>query len=62
MLYADKTRNLNGEILNVVYLDHVPSVVVMKTNDTSKIGGVEIEVGNTYNVVESYVALFSLLL
>lgn len=45
-LFADKTRNLNGEILNVVYLDHVPSVVILKTNESSKIGGVEIEVSN----------------
>ncbi|XP_047988207.1 glutamate receptor ionotropic, delta-2 [Leguminivora glycinivorella] len=46
-LFADKTRNLNAEVLNVVYLDHVPSVVVSKHNDTNKIGGVEIEILNT---------------
>ncbi|XP_061712746.1 glutamate receptor ionotropic, delta-2 [Cydia pomonella] len=46
-LFADKTRNLNAEVLNVVYLDHVPSVVVTKDNDTNKIGGVEIEILNT---------------
>lgn len=43
-LFADKTSNLNNETLNVVYLDHVPSVVVTQTNDTNKVGGVEIEV------------------
>nr|AXF48871.1 ionotropic receptor IR40 [Lobesia botrana] len=46
-LFADKTKNLNEEVLNVVYLDHVPSVVVMKNNDTNKIGGVEIEILHT---------------
>lgn len=46
-LFADKTKNLNGEVLNVVYLDHVPSVIVMTNNDTQKIGGVEIEVSFT---------------
>ncbi|KAL0842467.1 hypothetical protein ABMA28_014563 [Loxostege sticticalis] len=46
-LFANKTSNLNNETLNVVYLDHVPSVVVTKTNDTSKVGGVEIEILNT---------------
>ncbi|KAI5641640.1 ligand-gated ion channel domain-containing protein [Phthorimaea operculella] len=46
-LFDDKTRNLNGEVLNVVYLDHVPSVVVLKTNESTKIGGVEIEILNT---------------
>lgn len=35
---------MKGETLNVVYLDHVPSVVAVKKNDTSRIGGVEIEV------------------
>lgn len=43
-LFADKTSNLNGEVLNVVYLDHVPSVVVVKNNGSNKIGGVEVEV------------------
>ncbi|XP_026329995.1 glutamate [NMDA] receptor subunit 1 [Hyposmocoma kahamanoa] len=47
VLFADKTRNLNGEILNVVYLDHVPSVVILKSNESGKIGGVEIEILNT---------------
>ncbi|XP_073943627.1 glutamate receptor ionotropic, delta-2-like [Choristoneura fumiferana] len=46
-IFADKTKNLNGEVLNVVYLDHVPSVIVMTNNDTHKIGGVEIEILNT---------------
>ncbi|XP_049867277.1 glutamate receptor ionotropic, kainate glr-3 [Pectinophora gossypiella] len=46
-LFADKTTNLKNEVLNVVYLDHVPSVVVMKSNETSKIGGIEIEILNT---------------
>ncbi|XP_063822067.1 glutamate receptor ionotropic, kainate glr-3 [Ostrinia nubilalis] len=46
-LFADKTSNLNNETLYVVYLDHVPSVVVTKTNDTTKVGGVEIEILNT---------------
>ncbi|KAJ2953036.1 hypothetical protein O0L34_g7426 [Tuta absoluta] len=46
-LFDDKTRNLNGETLNVVYLDHVPSVVVLKTNESTKISGVEIEILNT---------------
>nr|QEE82777.1 ionotropic receptor 3 [Conogethes pinicolalis] len=46
-LFADKTSNLNNEVLNVVYLDHVPSVVVTKTNETNKVGGVEIEILNT---------------
>ncbi|XP_072943470.1 glutamate receptor ionotropic, kainate 3-like, partial [Epargyreus clarus] len=46
-LFADKTKNLNQEVLNVVYLDHVPSVVVMKTNESSKVSGVEIEILNT---------------
>ncbi|KAM3961306.1 ionotropic receptor 68a [Aphomia sociella] len=46
-LFADKTSNLNGEVLNVVYLDHVPSVVVTMTNDSNKVGGVEIEILNT---------------
>ncbi|CAH0722042.1 unnamed protein product, partial [Brenthis ino] len=45
-LFADKTRNLYGEILNVVYYDHLPSVVIMKSNNT-KVGGVEIEILNT---------------
>ncbi|CAG5051014.1 unnamed protein product [Parnassius apollo] len=46
-IFADKTKNLNGEILDVVYLDHVPSVVVKKTNDSRTVGGVEIEILNT---------------
>ncbi|KAJ8725946.1 hypothetical protein PYW08_004131 [Mythimna loreyi] len=46
-LFADKTSNLNGEILNVVYLDHVPSVVVTKNNGSNKIGGVEVEILHT---------------
>ncbi|XP_075969996.1 ionotropic receptor 68a [Anticarsia gemmatalis] len=46
-LFMDKTNNLNGEVLNVVYLDHVPSVVVVKNNVTNKIGGVEIEILHT---------------
>ncbi|KOB69888.1 putative chemosensory ionotropic receptor IR68a, partial [Operophtera brumata] len=46
-LFKDKTSNLNGETLNVVYLDHVPSVVALKDNATNKIGGVEIEILNT---------------
>lgn len=41
-LFADKTGNLNGELLNVVYYDHLPSVVLMKSS--GKVGGVEIEV------------------
>ncbi|XP_068629684.1 glutamate receptor ionotropic, kainate glr-3 [Battus philenor] len=45
-VFADKTKNLNGEVLNVVYLEHLPSVVVSKTNE-SKVGGVEIEILNT---------------
>lgn len=44
-LFVDKTNNLNGEVLNVVYLDHVPSIVVVKNNVSNKIGGVEVEVG-----------------
>lgn len=40
----DKTNNLNGKLLNVVYLDHIPSVVVIKNNDSQKVGGVEVEV------------------
>lgn len=43
-LFADKTGNLYDEVLNVVYVDHVPSVVVTKSNATNKVGGVEIEV------------------
>ncbi|XP_050558886.1 glutamate receptor ionotropic, kainate glr-3 [Spodoptera frugiperda] len=46
-LFADKTSNLNGEVLNVVYLDHVPSVVVVKNNGSNKIGGVEVEILHT---------------
>ncbi|PZC84641.1 hypothetical protein B5X24_HaOG200761 [Helicoverpa armigera] len=46
-LFADKTSNLNGEVLNVVYLDHVPSVVVMKNNVSTKLGGVEVEILHT---------------
>ncbi|XP_053625294.1 glutamate receptor ionotropic, kainate glr-3 isoform X1 [Plodia interpunctella] len=46
-LFADKTSNLNGEALNVVYFDHAPSVVIMKMNDSSKVSGVEIEILNT---------------
>nr|ARO70548.1 antennal ionotropic receptor 68a-2 [Dendrolimus punctatus] len=46
-LFKDKTNNLNGETLNVVYLDHVPSVVVTTNNETKKVGGVEIEILNT---------------
>ncbi|XP_052737668.1 glutamate receptor ionotropic, kainate glr-3, partial [Bicyclus anynana] len=46
-LFADKTRNLNKEVLNVVYYDHVPSVIVMKSNESTKVGGVEIEILNT---------------
>ncbi|XP_047527769.1 glutamate receptor ionotropic, delta-2 [Vanessa atalanta] len=46
-LFADKTGNLNGEVLNVVYFNHLPSVVVMKLNGTNKVGGVEIEILNT---------------
>lgn len=43
-LFKDKTTDLRGEILNVVYLDHVPSVVTLKSNTSNKISGVEIEV------------------
>lgn len=43
-LFADKTGDLNNEVLNVVYYEHVPSVIVMKSNDSSNVGGVEIEV------------------
>nr|AOE47990.1 putative ionotropic receptor IR [Athetis lepigone] len=46
-LFVDKTSNLNGEVLNVVYLDHVPSVVVTKNNVSNKIGGVEVEILHT---------------
>ncbi|XP_060810809.1 glutamate receptor ionotropic, kainate glr-3 [Amyelois transitella] len=46
-LFADKTSNLNGEALNVVYLDHVPSVVITKMNESNKVSGVEIEILNT---------------
>lgn len=53
-LFDDKTTNLNGEILNVVYLEHIPSVVVTKSNTTNKIGGVEIEVGLTHTY-KSYI-------
>lgn len=42
--FAEKSGDLNGVVLNVVYLGHVPSVVVKKTNDTNKVGGDEIEV------------------
>lgn len=49
-LFVDKTNNLNGEVLNVVYLEHVPSVVVVKDNATNKIGGVEIEVSMMVSV------------
>nr|XP_037869227.1 glutamate receptor ionotropic, delta-2 [Bombyx mori] len=45
--FADKTSNLNDEVLHVVYLDHVPSVVVVNSNETGQIGGVEIEIINT---------------
>ncbi|XP_041977432.1 glutamate receptor ionotropic, delta-2, partial [Aricia agestis] len=45
--FADKTGNLNGEILNVVYLDYVPSLIVTKSNDTNNVGGVEIDILNT---------------
>ncbi|CAK1581472.1 unnamed protein product [Parnassius mnemosyne] len=47
VIFADKTKNFNGEILDVVYLDHVPSVVVKKTNESRTVGGVEIEILNT---------------
>lgn len=43
-LFADKTKNLNGETLNVAYLEHVPSVLSTNSNDTKIIGGIEIEV------------------
>lgn len=43
-LFADKTGDLNGEVLNVVYFEHLPSVVVRKFNGTNEVGGVEIEV------------------
>ncbi|XP_045783233.1 glutamate receptor ionotropic, kainate glr-3 [Maniola jurtina] len=43
-LFADKTGNLNNEVLNVVYYEHVPSVIAM---NSSKVGGVEIEILNT---------------
>ncbi|XP_050345733.1 glutamate receptor ionotropic, delta-2 [Nymphalis io] len=46
-LFVDKTGNLNGEVLNVVYFDHLPSVVVMKSNEANKVGGVEVEILNT---------------
>ncbi|KPJ04976.1 Glutamate receptor, ionotropic kainate 1 [Papilio xuthus] len=46
-LFADKTKNLYGETLSVVYLEHVPSVVNTKSNETKKVGGVEIEILNT---------------
>ncbi|XP_061383331.1 glutamate receptor ionotropic, kainate glr-3 [Danaus plexippus] len=46
-LFADKTGNLYDEVLNVVYVDHVPSVVVTKSNATNKVGGVEIEILKT---------------
>ncbi|CAG4913336.1 unnamed protein product [Colias eurytheme] len=46
-LFVDKTSNLNGEVLKVVYLEHVPSVTVMKTNETNKVSGVEVEILNT---------------
>ena len=41
-LFADKTADLYGELLNVVYFDHLPSVLIMKSSN--KVGGVEIEV------------------
>lgn len=43
-LFFIKTSNLNGEVLNVVYLEHIPSVMVMKLNDSDKVSGVEVEV------------------
>ncbi|KAG6463924.1 hypothetical protein O3G_MSEX014160 [Manduca sexta] len=46
-LFVDKTYNLYGQQLNAVYLDHVPSVVVTRDNETSKIGGVEVEIFKT---------------
>ncbi|CAH2244222.1 jg20167 [Pararge aegeria aegeria] len=46
-LFADKTADLSNEVLNVVYYDHVPSVIVIKSNESSKVGGVEIEILNT---------------
>ncbi|XP_059045267.1 glutamate receptor ionotropic, kainate glr-3 [Achroia grisella] len=54
-LFADKTSNLNGEVLDVVYLDHVPSVVVTKSNDSDKVGGVEIEILNTLSEKMNFV-------
>ncbi|VVC94364.1 unnamed protein product [Leptidea sinapis] len=30
-LFDDKTKNLNGEVLDVVYLEHTPSVVILNT-------------------------------
>lgn len=33
--------------MNVVYLDHIPSVVVVKNNDSQKVGGVEVEVSRS---------------
>lgn len=52
-LFNDKTNNFNGEVLNVVYLDHVPSVVVAKSSTGNKIGGVEIEVRYFLNTCPS---------
>lgn len=46
-LFVDKTHNLNGKLMNVVYLDHIPSVVVVKNNDSQKVGGVEVEVSRS---------------
>ncbi|CAH0604989.1 unnamed protein product [Chrysodeixis includens] len=46
-LFTDKTNNLNGKLLSVVYLDHIPSVVVVKNNDSQKVGGVEVEIMHT---------------
>nr|QEI46869.1 ionotropic receptor 68a [Galleria mellonella] len=54
-LFADKTSDLNGEVLDVVYLDHVPSVVVTMSNDSNKVGGVEIEILNTLSEKMNFV-------
>ncbi|GBP17202.1 Glutamate receptor ionotropic, delta-2 [Eumeta japonica] len=46
-LFSDKTVNLKGETVNVVFIEHVPAVIVAKLNTTNEISGVEIEILNT---------------
>lgn len=36
----------------MVYLEHVPSVVVTQSNDTRKIGGIESEVSNKLDMLK----------